>query len=444
MKKITFLLVLMFFLQVFADNIWINQRPKEFGSASSSIIHVGTKTRGYTMGVADDGQGGKAPYCFVMVDGMFWNNCSPNFTGQMKFVTPARILPDGRLVGVIMEVQGFSVLSSFIVSDDLFNFMPVYFFDVKNRDDQPSTYGRALSVVDNVVWLGLKNGKVKKSTDLGTTWENIVVTSDSEVEITVVKFRDSLNGIAAGGVVKEEIAAGGEQEKVVKEKGCIFQTADGGSTWTPIVEGLKMIPENVIVTSSGRIFLQYYDDKSIKSTSGQKSFVWSDDDFASFSGWDKSFEIQTASGTFSTGTIYDSDEGAVDEIWATGFCGSGVNYNPCTINTFDGGESWRDLIVFGAGLLGPISVLDSNHVYIAGGGRSIWKWGDPNEDFTEQEIPDETVVEIPDETVETPDENKQEEGGQDEDNDDKDREETADDEIDEDEDDGGCSCSFVR
>ena len=206
-----------------SENSWITQRASEFGTASGAFIHVGTKTKGYAMGTADNGQGGKSPYCFVMTDGMNWNDCSPNLVGGMKFVMPARVLPNGKLVGVIVEMKGFSQLSSFIVSDDMANFIPVTIFDSKNKDDQTSFYGEALSVIGNTVWLGLKNGKIKKSNDLGSTWENIVVSNDTEMEMTVVKFSDTMNGIAAGGVVKEEMGMEGGTEYDVLPKGAIYK-----------------------------------------------------------------------------------------------------------------------------------------------------------------------------------------------------------------------------
>ncbi|HPA58207.1 MAG TPA: hypothetical protein PLT70_12350, partial [bacterium] len=404
MKKVLFFLVVASFFQISADNMWINQRQSEFVTASGAFIHVGTKTKGYAMGTADDGQGGKSPYCFVMTDGFSWNDCSSNLTGKMKFVMPARVLPNGKLVGVILEFQGFTTVSSFIVSNDMANFIPVYFFDSKNPDDQTSAYGEALSVIGNTVWLGLKNGKIKKSTDLGKTFENIVVSSDTEMEMTVVKFSDTMNGIAAGGVVKEEMGTEGGTEYDVLSKGAIFRTTDGGSTWTPIVEGLEMFPEDVIETSSGRIYLQFYDDDAMNSvaSTGQKLIVWSDDNFATFAGYSESFDIMVSSGTFSMGGVMDMDGGAVDEIWIAGFCGTGFNFKPCTIDTTDGGQTWWERLVIGAGKLGPISVLDSNHVYIASSAKAMYKWGDPNEDMTETEVPDETVT--PDESIENPDE----------------------------------------
>ncbi|HNW82632.1 MAG TPA: hypothetical protein PKG52_07025 [bacterium] len=398
------LTVLLFFVSfsLIAENMWINQRASEFVTASGGFIDVGTKTKGYAMGTADDGQGGKSPYCFVMTDGLTWNDCSANLTGKMKFVAPARVLPNGKLVGVILELQGFKTLSSFIVSDDLANFIPAYFFDSSNADDQPSGYGEALSVVGDNVWLGLKNGKIKKSTDLGKTWENIVVSTDTAMEMTVVKFKDELNGIAAGGVLTEGTDTDGATVSDVQPKGSIFRTSDGGTTWTPIVQNLEAFPEDVIETSNGRLFMQYYDDTSINdSSTGQKSLVWSDDSFATFAGYNESFDITVPSGTFSMGGVMDMDEGAVDEIWIAGFCGSGFNFKPCTIDTTDGGATWWERLVQGAGKLGPISVLDSNHVYIAGMSKAMWKWGDPNEDLTETEIPDDT--ETPDNNIETDD-----------------------------------------
>lgn len=443
MRNLTMSILFLVSFSLIADNMWMNQRPSEFVTASGGFIHVGTKTKGYATGTADDGQGGRAPYCFVMTNGLNWNDCSSNLTGKMKVVLPARVLPDGRLVGVITEFQGFKVLSSFIVSDDMANFIPVYFFDSNNADDQTSGYGEALSVIGENVWLGLKNGKIKKSTDLGKTWENIVVSTEAEMEMTVVKFKDTMNGIAAGGVVTEEMGNEGETIYDVQPKGAIFRTTDGGSTWTPVVENIEMMPEEVIETSSGRIYLQYYDDDSMKdaASTGQKAVVWSDDNFATFAGYNESFDIMVPSGTFSMGGVMDMDQGAEDEIWIAGFCGSGFSFKPCTIDTTDGGVTWWEKQVQGAGKLGPVSVLDSNHVYIAGMSKAMWKWGDPNEDLTEPETPDDTQT--PDDTVETDDtpvaddspavDNEQPE--------DADNEVTDDAAIDEEE--VGCGCSMI-
>ncbi|HPV21385.1 MAG TPA: hypothetical protein PK102_07090, partial [bacterium] len=441
MRKVLLFLVLSVFFQINADNMWINQRQSEFVTASGAFIHVGTKTRGYAMGTAE-GSSGTSPYCFVMTDGLTWNDCSPNLVGGMKFVMPARVLPDGKLVGVYMEFQGFNSLSSFIVSEDMANFIPVTIFDTKNADDQASSYSEALSVIGNNVWLGLKNGKIKKSTDLGKTFENIVVSSDTEMEISVVKFSDTMNGIAAGGVVKEEMGTEGGTEYDVLAKGAIFRTTDGGSTWTPITQNLEMFPEDVIETSSGRIFLQFYDDDAKNdSSTGQKPIVWSDDNFATFTGKSNSFDITVPSGTFSMESVMDMDGGAVDEIWIAGFCGSGFNFKPCTIDTTDGGQTWWERLVIGAGKLGPISVLDSNHVYIASSAKAMYKWGDPNEDMTETEVPDETVT--PDESIENSDENETVDNNQPiDENTTTDTETVSDDEELIDEEEVGCGCSF--
>ena len=443
MRFFVFLSMFLFMAVISAENSWITQRASEFGTASGAFIHVGTKTKGYAMGTADNGQGGKSPYCFVMTDGMNWNDCSPNLVGGMKFVMPARVLPNGKLVGVIVEMKGFSQLSSFIVSDDMANFIPVTIFDSKNKDDQTSFYGEALSVIGNTVWLGLKNGKIKKSNDLGSTWENIVVSNDTEMEMTVVKFSDTMNGIAAGGVVKEEMGMEGGTEYDVLPKGAIYKTSDGGNTWTPIVENLEMFPEDVIVTSSGRIFLQFFDDDAMNdSSTGQKPIVWSDDGFATFSGKNSSFDIPVPSGKFSMESVMDMDGGAVDEIWVAGFCGSGFNFKPCTIDTTDGGQTWWERLVIGAGKLGPISVLDSNHVYIAAMSKAMYKWGDPNEDFTEPEVPDET--ETPDENTVNPDENQKNDDLQTVDENVTADNEGNDDEIAFEDEEVGCGCSFIN
>ncbi|HSW60918.1 MAG TPA: hypothetical protein VLJ60_08975, partial [bacterium] len=126
-----------------------------------------------------------------------------------------------------------------------------------------------------------------------------------------------------------------------------------------------------------------------------------------------------------------------------GFCGTGFNFKPCTIDTVDGGATWWERLVLGAGKLGPISVLDSDHVYIAAVSKAMYKWGDPNEDMTETEIPDETVT--PDETVETPDENQNVDNNQSiDDSTTTDTEAASDDEEVIDEEEVGCGCSFIR
>lgn len=442
MKTTIFFLVFTIFFQISAENMWITQHASEGGMASGSLIHIGTKTKGYALGTVDNGQGGKTPYCFVMTDGMNWNECSSNLTGKTKLVAPARVLPNGKLVGVIIEMKGFNTLSSFIVSDDMENFIPVSFFDPENSDENTSRYGEALSVIGETVWLGLRNGKIKKSTDLGATWENIVVSTDTTMEMSVVKFSDELNGIAAGGVVTESMGDNGTEYSIVK-KGAIFRTADGGNTWTPIVENLEMFPENVIETSTGRIYLQFYDDDSMNNPStGQKSIVWSEDNFATFTGKNKSFDIPVPSGNFSMGSVFDMDDGAVNEIWITGFCGAGFNVKPCTIDTADGGQTWFEKLLIGAGKLGPISVLDSDHVYTAAMSKAIYKWGDINEDFTETEVPDES--ETSDDTVEIPDENQTVDDAQTVDeNTTNDTETGSDDEQIVDEEEAGCGCSLI-
>lgn len=99
--------------------------------------------------------------------------------------------------------------------------------------------------------------------------------------------------------------------------------------------------------------------------------------------------------------------------------------------------------MIGAGKLGPISVLDSNHVYIASSAKAMYKWGDPNEDMTETEVPDETVT--PDESIENSDENETVDNNQPiDENTTTDTETVSDDEELIDEEEVGCGCSFIR
>jgi len=438
MRKLIIFLLFTIPFSIFAQNIWITQQASEFTTASGTLMEVGTKTKGYVIGT-EQGSSGTSAYCYVMTDGLNWKTCSANLSGPMKVVLPARILPDGRLVGVITAPSA----SSFIVSDDLVNIMPNYFFDSSNDDDKTTGYGESLSVIGNKVWLGLKNGKIKYSEDLGKNWENIVVSSNTEMWITVVKMYDESNGYAAGGEIGEEDDFEGNTIETVLEKGSIYKTSDGGKNWTPVAENMEMLPLDIVETSSERLILLFHDDETIADTaSGSKRVVWSDDNFASFTGTDKSFDLPIPSGTFFMSTVLDIDEGAKDEIWASGFCGQGFSAAACVVTSTDGGETWFENLVPGAKKLGPISVLDNDHVWIAGEFKAIYKWGDPNEDLTEPEIPDDT--ETPDEAVTTDDEVVD------------DMQETADDlsdevlteseEIDDDtviDEDVGCSCSLV-
>jgi len=436
MRKIVAILMFALPFFTFAENSWIVQRATEMVTSSGTFIEMGSKTRGMAFGT-EQTSNGNAPYCFVTTDGMMWNNCSPNLVGGMKFVLPARILPDGKLVGVISEMQGMSILSSFFHSDDMMNILPVYFFDRKDNSDITSGYPESLFVMGQTVWLGTKYGVIKRSEDLGKTWENITVGSNSKLQISVITFKDELNGYAAGGEVGEDTDYDGNTVETVLEKGSIYKTSDGGKTWTPMVEDLEMFPLNIIENENGRLFLLFYDDDTIADTaSGSKRFVWSDDEFASFTGPDDSFNIFIPSGTFSSGSILDMDIGKNGEIWLSGGCGSGgFDYKACTVYSTDGGATWIENLVPGAMKLGPISVLDNDHVYIAGEFKAVYKWGDPNEDLTETEEPDE--VEAPDEAIdeeevidetETPDNN----------------EEVADETVDETPiDEAGCSCSLV-
>jgi hypothetical protein len=425
---------------IYSNNIWITQRAREFTTASGMFIHVGTRTRGYAVGSEQVSQG-TAPYCFVMLDGMNWNPCSPALTGGMKVTSPVRILPDGRMVGVIQELQGWSVLSSFIHSEDMMNFIPVYFFDQNNKDDSVNGNPRSLEVIGNNVWLGTKNGKIKTSRDLGYTWENIVLSTDTAMEISVVVFTDEMNGLAGGGVITTS-GFGNEETSTVEKKGTIWRTTDGGNSWSAVVQNLDAYPLHLIQTASGRMFMLFHDNKSINEQSGSKKVAWSDDQFATFSGSGSNFDIPVPSGKFSMESAIDMDGGAVNEIWVAGFCGAGFSAQPCTVDTSDGGDTWWEKIVPGAVKLGAMSVLDSNHVYIAGEFKAMYKWGDPNEDFTEPDVPD-----VPDEDdpVETPDNDTG--NGQDDqpdkENDTNPDEDSSDEEI-EYFDEEGCSCSFIK
>jgi hypothetical protein len=204
-----------------------------------------------------------------------------------------------------------------------------------------------------------------------------------------------------------------------------------------------MFPLDIVETTSGRLILLFHDDDTIADTAaGSKRVVWSDDNFASFTGTDKSFDLPIPSGTFYMSSVLDIDEGAADEIWASGFCGQGFSAAACVVTTTDGGDTWFENLVPGAKKLGPISVLDNDHVWIAGEFKAIYKWGDPNEDLTETEEPDET--ETPDEAVTTDEEETVDETETtDETQEVTDETETTDEDAIPLEEEVGCSCSLV-
>ncbi len=393
-------LSLLFATALPAQEIWTVQQPGEMTTADFYLLENGSRTTGLLIGKKNSGSNDEL-LCFVMVTGYQWNPCPPGFTSfagmSGAFITGAKYGSPSTLYAIRTEIQGMSSVTALVRTDAFLNNMIV--LKVFNNDTEEMN--GSLAILGDTIWAGTNDGKVLRSTDGGTTFETFTVTTDTEVGITYLHFTDAQNGYAAGGATKEEDTGEGTITTVLS-KGGIWTTTDGGASWTAVKEGLpysflKVAP---VTTGGGgdltnvTWYAFYTDDESYSGGDVSKHVGVTSDNFATLTIAEPQANTGKTFGGFQAAGV-DIIDGT--DIWLGGVCN---DFKACSIVSFDGGTTWLEMFMpadVGVSFMWSLKAqnfLDSKHGWAAGSVNTILRWGDPNEDLTEQpdtETPDDTV-----------------------------------------------------
>ncbi len=397
-----------------AGDVWTVKKMGEMTTADFYLLEIGSPQTGILIGKKNSGSNDEL-LCYFMTNGELWNPCPAAFTnfgasgGAMilgaKYDTPQS------LYAIRTEIKGFSATTALVkVDSNFFNMQVLRMFDTKT--DTPTG---AIDALGTSVWVGTSNGKIFRSTDSGTTFDIHTITADDKTEIYYVKFIDQNKGYAAGGATEETEDSMGGKVTTVLPKGGVWTTNDGGKTWTAVKEGMpysfmKIMPVSGVTTgdiSAGRWYAFYTDDKSYGSGGDvSKHLGITENGFGTLTEVSPTSNTNRKFNGFQAGGI---DMVGDSELWLGGMC---TDLKACSMVSYDSGKTWLEMflptaVAEGTNFMWSIKILaflDSHHGYAAGSLNTIFKFGDPNEQYTE--LPDETAdtdTELPeaDTTVKT-------------------------------------------
>jgi hypothetical protein len=249
---------------------WFMMKPAEMMDGRGVLLEVGFPSAGIHTGqvtVTD----GTRPYCFYMANGSFWDTCPVSLAEGsqtlMKVIAMAKFRDPWKMYGVQLIIQGFNPVIQFIHADNFNTVYAVYTFDRASppNDMTISDSQAALYYRDGTIWLGNKTGKVLVSTDEGLSWTPKTVTDDTEVEITSVRMTDPLHGWATGGLIETD-TSGLYPAITLRSKGGLWETDDGGETWTTIFSGRDLKALDAAKDAGGRWYVRIQDEANIRET----------------------------------------------------------------------------------------------------------------------------------------------------------------------------------
>lgn len=408
-------LFFLFAAMLSAQEIWTVQQPGEMTTADFYLLENGSRTTGLLIGKKNSGSNDEL-LCYVMVTGYSWNPCPPGFTSfsgmSGAFIMGAKYGSPSALYAIRTEIQGMSSVTALVRTDAFVNNMIV----LKVFDNNTEKANGALAVLGDTIWIGTDDGKVLRSQDGGNTFSPFTVTSDTEVELTYIDFKDPLHGYAASGSTKEEDTGEGKVTTVLS-KGGIWTTADGGETWTALKENLPYAFLKVAPVTGGggdltgvTWYAFYTDDESYSGGDVSKHVGVTTDNFATLTIAEPQANTGKTFGGFQAAGV-DIIDGT--DIWLGGVCN---DFKACSVVSFDSGATWLEMFMpadVGVSFMWSLKAqnfIDSEHGWAAGSVNTILRWGDPNEDLTEQpdtETPDESVNDDTPATDDTPDQSDQ-------------------------------------
>lgn len=404
MKKAFLLAVLMIFVTggLLAEDVWMVKKMGEMTNADFYLLEAGSPKTGLLLGKKNNG-GNDELQCFFMTDGELWNACPSYLTNFSMsggaFLLGAKYSSPDSLYAIRTEIKGMTSSTALIKIDSfLTNMLVIKMFD------QNDTMNGTTEVLGNTIWLGTKNGKILKSTDGGQNFTPYTVTTDEKVEIYYIRFSDQNKGYAAGGATEEvdDPQSPGQKTTGLLPKGGVWKTNDGGETWTALVENLeygfiKIFPIGGVGfgdISTGRWYAMYTNQESYGAGGDVTKHIGvTDNNFATLTETDP---VANTGRKFNGYQAYGMDLIGDKEVWLGGFCS---DFKACSMVSKDGGGSWTEMflptaVAEGTNFMWSFRAqyfLDSRHGYAAGSLNTIFKFGDPNEDYTE--IPDDSADE---------------------------------------------------
>ena len=404
MKKLL-LIALLFtlFASLFADDSWFIIKPgKMVSSGGFMTIVSGSPTTMVAMGFYEDSQGnGK-------LEGSFVNN-GYNFNPIPGSLSGSDIMTEGFITNVIFmdkeniggirnkfEGSGFNMtlVTAFITANiftmGTFNIMHVF-------DSELQVSDQSLLYHNGILYIGTHDGQILISNNSGVSWQPQKVAANSDVVIDSIFALSDTHLIAAGGSSEEDVL---EETITVQPLGGVWESTDGGKTWTPLKNDMEIVPVKVIKTASDRIYLQYMNEQDLNSSQNPlpTRLGMTDDNFASFT--------EEFSPTANTGKAIGGMANLDYKNGTTWIVGVASDFTPVTMRSEDEGETWIEYFLppLGEGMMTTpsiIHILDDHHVYAGFSNIAVAKFGDITEDYSaipddEDETNDSDALLLPD------------------------------------------------
>lgn len=399
MKKILLLISLTFLFISLLSQSFEEIKPGVFTTGAYMAISSGAPGQGVALGgKSSETGGGDEFFCIYSKSEDNWKDCPGGLhsnnplEGGGSLISVAHADGD-KMIATRIEIQSFNIVVA-IVEFSLSNpsdFKVLHIFPEEENANEES-----IEVVGDTIWVGTSDGRVLRSKDRGASWKGFSIPGSSEgaavseIKINVLKFYDENHGLATGGIIEKEGDFEDEKE-VLKKAGGVWETVDGGETWTPVVENRLFSGVFIEKTSSGRYFLAAIKKNGLNISDKQRALTLLSCDLPC----EDFNEIEVVSEE-SERELTTSEVGGLaahnDTVWVGGM---GTGFNQCIFVSHDSGETWEEIFVpnFG-GMWKPsvIEMADGQNVYAGTTLTALLKYfdpkGDPPEDDADNEIPE--------------------------------------------------------
>ena len=207
-------------------------------------------------------------------------------------------------------------------------------------------------------------GAIALTTDGGLTWSQR--SSGTDIDLFCVSFADRNNGVVAGGGINRGLPV---------DTSVILVTSDGGLTWSPTYSG----PEALYAISfkGSRSVVIGEDGIILRSMGGQYNWADARRGMTSdlFDVWftDAQHGVAVGSGILRTtngGTSWIQVVDASRVLCRVHFTdvrvGAAVGYGGTVFRTSDGGDTWVNRSIPGAGTMAAVQWVDNNIGFVAG------------------------------------------------------------------------------
>ncbi|MFO7736712.1 MAG: hypothetical protein R6W70_10940 [bacterium] len=397
MKKTLLIISLTFLFVSLLSKSFEEIKPGVFTTGAYIDISSGVPGQGVALGgKSSETGGGDEFFCIYSESEDNWKDCPGGLhsnnplEGGGSVISVAHAGGD-KMIATRIEIHSFNIVVA-IVEFSLSNpsdFKVLHIFPKEENANEES-----IEVVGDTIWVGTSDGRVLRSEDRGASWEGFPIpgpsegSSVSEIKINVLRFYDENHGLATGGIIEKE-NIGEDEKEVLKEAGGVWETADGGQTWTPVVKNRLFSGVFIEKTSSGRYFLAAIKENGLNISDKQRALTLLSCDHPC----EDFNEIEVVSEE-SNRELTTSEVGGLavhnDTVWVGGM---GKGFNQCIFVSHDSGETWEEIFVpdFG-GMWKPsiIAMADGQNVYAGTTLTALLKYFDPDGDAPENNDDNET------------------------------------------------------